>query len=141
MMNEILTQFNAALNRPFIFLHELAHYTAARALGMAATRHSSHITFYPDDGDNAAILTVILAPGAVGLALLLLSAVLLLIAPQWWIVPVHTGLLGLWFVTSSLSDIHSACTFFRRGHWPAIENPEQIETVGGWITRRLHGRI
>lgn len=141
MIDPMLSRLNLALNRPFVFLHELAHYTAARALGMAATRHQSHTTFHPNKGDNAGILAVILAPCAVGLTLLLLTAALLLIAPQWWIIPVHTGLLGLWFVASSLSDIHSAYTFLRRGHWPIIENVEQIETIGEWLNKRLRGKM
>ena len=133
-------RINTALQRPFLFLHESAHYLTARALGMTATRYSSHTTFHPDDGDNAAILTVLLAPCAVGLLLLLATAALLLVAPQWWIIPVHTGLLGLWFVASSASDLHTIYVFLRRGSWRVVEHPEQLETIGEWINHRLQGR-
>lgn len=134
-------RINTALQRPFLYLHESAHYLTARALGMAATRHSSHTTFQPDDSNNAAIAAVLLAPCAVGLLLLLATATLLLIAPRWWIIPVHTGLLGLWFVASSASDLHTIYVFLRRGSWPVIEHPEQLETVGEWIGHRLRGKM
>ena len=64
-----LSRVVLALNRPCMWLHEMAHYLAARALGIPAERHAHHITFYPDDGRNAAIAAVILAPCAVGLVL------------------------------------------------------------------------
>jgi len=137
----MLTRLISTLNRPFLFLHEVAHYTAARALGMAATRHPSHTTFHPDEGDNAAILAVLLAPCAVSLTLLLITVALLLIAPQWWIIPVHTGLLGLCLLIGSISDLHSVYLFLRRGAWPIIDNPEQLDTVGEWLGRRLRSRI
>ena len=130
-----------AINKPFLLLHELAHYLTARALGMTATRHSSHTTFHPALGANAAILAVTIAPCSVGLLLLLGTAALLLIAPQWWIIPVHTGLLGLWFVVSSASDLHSVYVFLRHGSWPAVEHPEQLESVEEWIGHRLRGKM
>lgn len=65
-MHAIFSRLNLAIHRPFLFLHEIAHYTTARALGMEAERHKSHTTFYPDEGANAAILAVTLAPCLVG---------------------------------------------------------------------------
>lgn len=128
-------------NLPFLFLHEMIHYLVARALGVDAELHSRHLEFYPESHGNAVILAITLAPCAVGIMLLLATAVFLLIAPQLWIIPVHAGLFGLWLVISSLSDIHVAYIFFREGYWPTVENPAQSETVEQWFENRLRSKM
>jgi hypothetical protein len=132
-----MARFIKLVNLPFLFVHELIHYLMARSFRIDVELHSSHVEFYPENHGNVVILAVILAPFAVGIMLLLATVAFLIAIPQWWIIPVHAGLFGLWLVISSLSDIYVVYMFFRQGYWPTIEDPAQLETAEQWIKNRL----